>query len=209
MTHPTSDLVAVAVKTGDEPFIHLGQHVGVGLRGFWRWASSDLLSNALRGLLAEYIVGLALGVVEKNPRREWDSADLRTSQGLRVEVKSSAYLQTWQQQRLSTISFTIKPTIGWDARTNTYATERARQADVYVFCVFTAAEKAVADPLNLDQWDFYVMPTNRLNAAVGEQKTITLASLRRHQPATCSFADLGACIEAEAGQDQILDQSRT
>lgn len=199
MTHVSLDALAVTAKTGEEPFTLQGRSIsGAGLRGFWSWACSDLISNAMRGVLAEYIVGLALGCVGEGTRVEWDAADLRTRQGLRVEVKSSAYLQTWKQQRLSTISFTIKPAIGWDVTTNTYAVERKRQADIYVFCVFTPTDKAIADPLNLDQWDFYVMSTDRLNTAVGEQKTITLSSLRQHEPTKCSFADLPACIETEA-----------
>ena len=43
---------------------------------FWRWAYSDLLSNRNRSIFAEYIVGVALGIVD-NPRVEWDSVDLR------------------------------------------------------------------------------------------------------------------------------------
>jgi hypothetical protein len=201
VTHVSLDALAATVKTGDEPFTLDGRAVsGAHLRGFWSWACSDLLGNAMRGVLAEYIVGLALGCVGEGTRLEWDAADLRTRHGLRVEVKSSAYLQTWKQQRLSTISFNIKPAIGWDAATNTYASERRRQADIYVFCVFTPTDKALADPLNLDQWDFYVISTDRLNTAVEEQKTITLGSLRQHGPTECSFADLPAGIETEASR---------
>lgn len=39
---------------------------------FWQWAYSDILSNRNRSIFAEFIVGVALGVVNK-PRREWDS----------------------------------------------------------------------------------------------------------------------------------------
>jgi hypothetical protein len=42
---------------------------------FWRWAYSDILSNRNRSIFAEFIVGNALGVVDK-PRVEWDSVDL-------------------------------------------------------------------------------------------------------------------------------------
>ena len=115
-----------------------------------------------------------------------------------MEVKSSASLQSWSQTKLSPIKFDIEPKTGWYAETNTYATERKRQADVFVFCVLTHTDKVTVDPLNLDQWDFYVLSTNRLNAAVGEQKSITLGSLLRQNPARASFADLRACIEAAA-----------
>jgi len=196
MTHISLNAVAVTPKTGDEPFTSHGQSIGATLRGFWSWACSDLINNAMRGVLAEYIVGLALGCVDASTRVEWDAADLHTAQGRPVEVKSSAYLQGWTQQRMSTISFDIKPTMAWDAATNTYSTERKRQAHVYVFCVFKHTDKSTANPLDLDQWDFYVLSTNRLNAAAPKQKTITLNSLLKHNPTKTSFAELRACIEA-------------
>ncbi|AXG97954.1 hypothetical protein DVJ83_00840 [Deinococcus wulumuqiensis] len=42
---------------------------------FWRWAYSDFLSNALRGVLAEYIVAQAAGCTHR-ARTEWDAYDL-------------------------------------------------------------------------------------------------------------------------------------
>ncbi|MCA1607110.1 MAG: hypothetical protein LC775_16945 [Acidobacteria bacterium] len=195
MAQPSMDALTVTPKTGDDRFTHQGDDVDANLLGFWRWSCSDLMGNVMRGVLAEYIVGLALGCVGGGVRPEWDATDL-CFQGFRVEVKSSASLQSWSQTKLSPIKFDIEPKTGWYAETNTYATERKRQADVFVFCVLTHTDKATVDPLNLDQWDFYVLSTNRLNAAVGEQKSITLSSLRRRDPAKASFADLRACIEA-------------
>ena len=48
-----------------------------------------------------FIVGLALGCVDGRVRAEWDACDLRTTQGSSVEVKSAAYVQTWQQKELA------------------------------------------------------------------------------------------------------------
>jgi hypothetical protein len=56
---------------------------------FWRWAYSDFLSNAQRGVLAEYIVGTALNCL-KEKRLEWDAHDLVTEDGIKIEVKSAA-----------------------------------------------------------------------------------------------------------------------
>jgi len=61
---------------------------------FWKWAFSDFMSNALRGVLAEYIVACAIGCTERL-RVECDAYDLVTPDGTRIEVKPSAYLQTW------------------------------------------------------------------------------------------------------------------
>ena len=43
---------------------------------FWRWAYSHVMSNRNRSLVAEFMVGVALGVVDQ-PRVEWDAVDLR------------------------------------------------------------------------------------------------------------------------------------
>ena len=41
------------------------------------------------------------------PRMEWDSYDLKTPEGVLVEVKSSVYLQTWYQERESRPTFGV------------------------------------------------------------------------------------------------------
>ena len=104
------------------------------LLDFWRWAHSDLMGNAERGILAEYLVACALDI-PRNVRGLWDRYDLITPEGITIEVKSSGYLQSWGQEHLSTISFGIAPTLGWDDKTNTYETESKRQAQVYMYSV--------------------------------------------------------------------------
>jgi len=148
------------------------------LLGFWRWAYSQTLDNALRGVLAEYLVGLALGGPDRDASGEWDPYDLTTPDGVKVEVKSTAYLQSWAQKRKSTLVFNIPETNAWDSATGSWGLSRARQSDVYVFCVFNAVEPETADPLDMTQWDFYVAPTSRVNAALGGQKTVVLSCLK-------------------------------
>ncbi len=41
-------------------------------------------------------------------RAEWDAVDLTTPDGIRIEVKSAAYIQSWHQVRESTISFRVR-----------------------------------------------------------------------------------------------------
>lgn len=67
---------------------------------FWNWAFSDFLSNALRGVLAEYIIAHALDCTEKL-RNQWNEYDLETKSDIKIEVKSSAYLQAWSQKKHS------------------------------------------------------------------------------------------------------------
>jgi hypothetical protein len=180
--------------TGNEPFHIDGDALHLNVLSFWQWSSSDLVGNALRGKLAEFIVASAVDSVE-GVRREWDAVDIRTSDGVRVEVKSSAYLQSWSQKKHSVIQFGIQPTQGWDASTNTYSNSVTRQSDVYVFCVLSHMRKETIDPLNLRQWRFFVVATKVLNQAVGAQKTITLSSLSRLHPIEAAYENVAAAIK--------------
>jgi len=115
---------------------------------------------------------------------------LISKEGIRVEVKSSAYLQSWEQQSLSKISFGIQPTYGWDSVSNKFDTEKKHQSDVYVFCVLKHIDQDTLDPLDLSQWEFYVLPTAVLNRTIPEQKTITLSSLLDIGAQKCNYGML-------------------
>lgn len=147
-----------------------------------------MLGNALRGVLAEFIVASAIDVLEK-PRKEWDAYDLVTKEGLKIEIKSSSYLQSWGQDKLSKIIFGIQPTIVWEDM-NKQSQKPQRQADIYVFCVLSHKDKDTVNPLNLDQWDFYILDTGILNAKTPKQKTITLSSLLKLEPVKIKYDGL-------------------
>ncbi|GAA1460884.1 hypothetical protein NE857_09855 [Nocardiopsis exhalans] len=185
-------------RSGDEP-IMVGDQAAGSLQAFWSWAYSDLADNTARGILAEYLVATALNAAD-GTRREWDSVDIRTTEEWRVEVKSSAYLQTWDQKELSKISFSIGPSAGWDARTNTQDTEKRRNSDAYVFCVLHHQDKPSLDPLDLGQWTFYVLPTRVLDEQRPEQQTIALSSLLELGPAQTDYPGLAAAV-ASAVED--------
>lgn len=161
---------------------------------FWRWAASDLLSNAMRGVLAEYIVANALGITG-GVRTEWDAFDLRMENGTTIEVKSAAYLQSWHQNRLSSISFGIQPTKGWDSSTNIVSAERKRQADIYVFCVLNHKDQVTVNPINLDQWDFYILRAEVLNRECPIQKTISFNSLLRLGPVKAAYSEIASVVK--------------
>ncbi|MBS1257002.1 MAG: hypothetical protein MAG551_00037 [Candidatus Scalindua arabica] len=117
----------------------------------------------------------------------------------KIEVKSTAYVQSWSQKKLSSIQFSIQPTQGWDATSNTYSSERVRQSDIYVFCVLSHKNKKTIDPLNLDQWEFYVIDTDRLNRSVGNQKRIMLSRLIKLGPRKVTYKDIAATVKRVKG----------
>lgn len=163
-------------KTGEERFIKEDSETDLKLLEFWQWSQSDLLNNSLRGIIAEFIVAKAINATNQY-RVEWDAFDLIAPNGLKVEVKSAAYLQSWKQEKNSSIQFSIRSAKGWDANTNTSATESIRSADVYVFCLLKEQNRSLVNPLNLDQWEFFIVSTEQINREKGLQKTIGINSL--------------------------------
>jgi hypothetical protein len=145
---------------------------------FWQWAYSDILSNRNRAIFAEFLVGAALDVLG-DVRVEWDAVDLHY-EGKRIEVKTAAFVQSWAQSRPSKIVFDIGEKLAWDASTNTYATDRGRSADCYVFCLFTEIDPAKAREsiLNVDHWQFYVLPTEYINRKFAKTRGVALNRIR-------------------------------
>ena len=195
----TEDLAALPpTPRGAGQAFTVGQGgAGFKLGDFWQWMGSSLLDNTVRGLLAEYIVAQALSAVSR-VRVEWDEFDVQTSRGIKVEVKSAAYIQSWKQKRHSAIRFGIAPTRGLDSTSGAYSGEKRRSADVYVFCLLAHKDQATVAPLNLDQWEFMVISTAKLDALVPTQKTIGLKPLLALEPRVVAFGEIEAEVLAEA-----------
>jgi ADP-heptose:LPS heptosyltransferase len=168
-------------KYGSENFHNNENKLGYTLLDFWRWSASDLVSNSLRGKLAEFIIAQSLCLVkdaEDSLRSEWSPYDLKIPNGVKIEVKSAAYIQSWFQKEKSKISFDIKKTRELSEETAILAEESKRQAHIYVFCLLKHEDGATIDPLNLDQWEFYILPASLLDKEFGDQKRISLKSLK-------------------------------
>lgn len=172
-------------------FLRAGDEIkdagGLTVEAFWSWAYSDVLSNANRSVFAEFLVGAALGCLD-TPRIEWDAYDLRYH-GWKIEVKVSAYLQSWQQAKPSYVSFDIGTKRGWDATTNTMSEMPERSADCYVFCLYTEMEdRAPACVLDTDRWRFFVLPTSEIDAKL-RTKRVSLKTLQSLTPPV-AYGDL-------------------
>jgi hypothetical protein len=162
-----------------------GTNLTVG--DLWSWAYSDIVCNTTRSVFAEFLVGSALGATE-SPRIEWDHVDF-TYAGKKIEVKSSAYIQSWPQVKLSVVDFDIGVKKPWYALTNTYGKKAIRSADCYVFCLYPEKDLVkLNDPatisremLDVDRWRFLVLPTEEIanDASLSKQKKIRLSPLEK------------------------------
>ena len=171
--------------TGSEPF----EGMAATVQEFWAFAMSDLRMNNIRGYLAEFLVAKAVGAT--GSRVEWDAYDVLTPEGIRVEVKSAGYLQVWAQRRLSRISFGSMKGRTWTPEGGE-SPEATLNADVYVFAIQTATNHDDYDPLDVGQWEFYVVDRTAIEAT--GYTSIGLPTLRTLTDGAVDYAHLGSAI---------------
>ena len=150
-------------------------------RRFAQWVAEDLTDNRMRGLWAEWLLTDRLGLVDKESGRvEWDMVDIRFGTST-IEVKTAGTRQQWSNLP-STPRFSIAPQrFTWDASTNTSARldPPRRSASMYVFCLHSCQELTNAAVLDERNWQFWVVPTARLDDQFPHQKSVGLAGLRQ------------------------------
>ncbi|MCD4773773.1 MAG: hypothetical protein K8R41_10370 [Bacteroidales bacterium] len=136
-------------KNGTECFSFENEYLSFKLNNFWIWNQSNLIENRTRGILAEFIVKQALSITE-GTRIEWDSYDLITEKGTKIEIKSASYIQSWKQEKYSSIQFGIAKTIGEPSNPE-YDGIYRRWSDYYVFCLLKNKNQKTINPIDLNQ----------------------------------------------------------
>ena len=159
---------------------------------FWRWAFSDLRMNNVRGILAEFLVSKAVGATGA-PKEEWANFDVQTPDGIRIEVKASAYWQSWPQRGPSKIVFSGLTGRSWEDD-GSYSAGRKVRADVFVFALQRCTNPTLYDPLDIDQWEFWAIPEGVIRDA--ELRSVGLGFLKRTGVSPVSWADLREKIVA-------------
>jgi len=74
---------------------------------------------------------------------------------------------------------------------------------VYVFALLAHTDKTTIDPLNLDQWRFYVLPTATLDGRTRSQHSITLRSLEKLCSEAITYAGLSKAVENCIGKSPV------
>ena len=183
-----------AQLSGNEKFAGMAQTT---VRDFWQFALGDLRMNNARGYLAEFIVGKALGI-ENLKRVEWDSYDLLFGD-ITIEIKSSAYLQSWDQKKVSALQFSGLQGTRYHPRAPGNGEDplgKRFNAMVYVFCAHTQTEHESYDQLDITQWEFFVVSRSVL-AETG-LRSLGISRARGLVNGPTAWADLGSAIRAAA-----------
>jgi hypothetical protein len=161
------------------------------LLDFWKWAFSDLCDDDLKGIFAEWLVLKLLGIPGVR-RVSWSNSDIITPDGVRVEVKSSAYWQSWKLMDEMGIT---RPTplypvsdktqirfSGLKARGGVVPTSTEPQvfkSQVYLFAFQHEKEIERWNAMDLSQWEFYALPGSILSKL--SWRSISLLTLRAEQ----------------------------
>lgn len=183
----------------DSNFVNGYESADFSVGCFWQWAYSDLQQNNIRGILSEFIIAKALSI-PLTVRETWDDYDLKTPEGIKIEVKSGAYLQSWAQKELSKIVFTGLCGQVWDAENSRRGGDAQFRADIYIFAVQNAKTPEEFNQLDLSQWEFYVLQQKVLQSR--NSKSMSLTTLKKLTNAV-SYGELRhsyevACQELKA-----------
>ena len=181
------------------PFVNGNESLGITMLDFWKYQYSNIYD--MQEYIAEFIVGKALGINEPMNRDGWTLWDI-DYQGKRIEVKQTSYYHSWQekiangkisQQR----TFSITPAF---TRYKDSTTSYERQNDIYVFCLNTGTNEEESYPLDMANWEFYVVPTSVINDnCAPAQKSISLGKVRKLVQMT-RFEDLKSVIDSYCNQ---------
>ncbi len=163
---------------GTEKFEFNGKKLDYNFIDFWRFHYSNIYD--IQGRIAEFIVAKALDINESQNDQYWTLWDL-TYKGLRIEVKETSYYHSFNKEgKVSKHrSFGITKANGSYDPQVSGNTEFRRQNDVYVFCLNKGYTKEESYPLNLNNWEFYIVPTSVIDAECGDNKTISLNKIKR------------------------------
>jgi hypothetical protein len=162
---------------------------------FWRWAFSDLRDNTTRGILAEFLVARVVGD-KRDLRIGWDNFDAQAPDGTTIEVKCSAFLQSWALKRHSELRFGRLSAREFDATRNEYSVDARVRADVFVFCVQTQREPAAYDMLDISHWEFWVVDASTIREL--GVKSIGIGWVRRHTTGPLPYGELAEAIRVAA-----------
>ena len=138
---------------------------------------SPKIQNNFRAIVVEAIVKLALSPTWKHCSEDWNSWDFEhVSSGARLEVKQTAFRQSWKPPVLSKERrFDIAPRTGYWREGTIWTDKVGRHADIYVFAI-NPVEDGTVDHRDPSQWRFYVVETSKLPPL--PQKSIGLNAVK-------------------------------
>lgn len=190
--------------TGDEHFKVNGES-RFSVLDVWKFAYCQLPDD----VMAEFLVAKALGIDKSENNSYWTAYDM-SYRKKRIEVKSTVYVHPWNTEKVSQVrTFSIAPSKNsyWlDTPLPSADGDLERQSEVYVFCLNANQDIDKHDILNIDHWEFYVVPTYIINSYATkngnpDQKKIALNVVKSLTEGAVKFDDIRNAV------DKAIDMS--
>jgi len=186
---PPMKPILIKHMDGSEAFTIMRKSAGFNLLEFWSWVLSDIYTNTTRGAIAEFLVAKALGVDTRIPRYSWEQYDLEYRKR-KIEIKSTGYHQSWEQDELTGIKFKVGKKRGYEGKRTV-----KRRAHIYVLCLLAEKDRARVNPLTLDQWRFWILPTLFFDRRKRSQDSIMLNSLLEEVGKAVSYEEVRPLVD--------------
>lgn len=190
--------IPVNKLTGNEQFKNVGDK-SFSVLEFWRYGFSNLNSNVLRGALAEFIVENAIrGNEQIDVRNPWGDSDVVTPNGKKIEVKCCSYIQDWDQDDYSRISWSgLKAKqLYWSSADRGAVSQNIEErpidykSDIYVLALFKHQDHVTLDILDMDQWCFWVLTKDKIKEITKNGNSVSLIKLQKLGIEAILFNDL-------------------
>ena len=161
--------------SGQEQFTLDGKSIEFTVLDFWAFQHSNIWD--VQEEIAEFIVAKALGQDMPYNKNGWTLWDMNY-RGERIEVKETGYYHSWRTDGKVSKQRSFGITKAY-SRYKDNTSEFKRQNDIYVFCLNTGETQDTSNPLALENWRFWVVPTSTINRLCGDNKTISLGRVKR------------------------------
>lgn len=154
------------LRKSNEVFTFNGEAIqGFNFGTFLELAYSDLTNPLIRGRLAEFIVARALNL-PMEAQQFMDKYDI-LYRATRIEIKYSAFITPkntdYGVEKLQSPKFDICPHLAWSDKRSWELSAYERHSDIYIFCLLNEKSLQKLNPLQLEQWTFFVAKTYDIN----------------------------------------------
>lgn len=181
---------------GDEQFTCGGCSLGFGVLDFWRFQYASLHNQ--KECIAEFLIAKALEIENPYNADQWTLFDI-LYRNTRIEVKQTSYYHNWNAEG----KVSSKRTFGITKANSKYGENEnsyERKNDIYVFCLNTGNTAEASNPLIMENWEFYIVPTSVINAECKDNKTVSLERVRKLASNKTDYSEIKAVI------DGMIDQ---
>ena len=161
----------------NKKFIYNNKELDFSVLDFWEYKYSSIYN--LQEVIAEFLIEKALKIEKSYNVDYWTLFDI-LYRNKRIEIKQTAYYHPWNDNsKISHVrTFDIRKTNS-NYEDNTNENKFERQNDIYIFCVNIGMDKESAYPLNINNWDFYIVLTKTINEICKDNKTISLNRVKK------------------------------